>query len=995
MAQTNTPYDRDADQQPRHDRLPAEDRPSATGKSSDPRGEYNPQTSPKGDRSDPRGDSSQDSKSDLGKKESQSDAGSGPGKDSHQSSSKLDAAEKAGGGLGGGGLYSPGDMGGGGAAKKVLAFLGKRKKSSGVAGLVIGAVVAFATFTSGPLQFVHFAQLLQKFHMSSNEDFGDDRTSKVLLYALAGFGAERGRLGVTGNHAADKWEKRMLRETGLRPVYSADTRRFVGFEIVDEDKFTNKVLSADAKNSKAIERTMGKGAEIRTASEASAGKQNIVRGGKGGKLSGKARIVDLRSVKSYAERRKFVRTVGRLTSTSKISSTVASRLLIKRGGINFHPFKNIPRKSGESLADYRERRRAVAAEEDRTGTISKNTAHDPSKDSQGNPTETAPDANATDGTNAAIEEAKAKPGADSIKKIIKSLGKGALAVGILCAARGFGNDVTNYKYQNNALPMMRMGMRTITMGNQVMSGQDVNLDELGAMDAAFYDKEAKTSWADSKSVQAELGEKQTGPDMPPEARLNNVNDKPVFFDILDKVPLLKTACDISGLISSLPIIKQVTSITSKAVIEALNIPAGLFGTSVDAIMESALAAASGQSVNTLASGAEYGNLANTGAFLAANDNAVSMGGAPLSTSDTLALKAESNAGDVQDNATKSIAERYLNPYDYHSIVASLIDRAPSSAPQMALMATSAGTLFSGGLTHVFSNFMPKAHAASPPYDYGVPKYGFSPADRDNPKFEDPYENAAIIEQGTTLNDLNEKYGKVCFGMTITAGDDGVHVDSESMGSDDLNIFKVREEHSKECDPKINKDPMLLRYRFYLADAVTAVSMNCYEGGTGSEQSCAEIGFGGGSAANAATTPASANATPAITGSAAELAQKLLDSKTVTLQANPASSLKAAAAGDKSPAGIDHCGVQHPPVAINAKLLGFLVDLSAVDSFTITSLTTGEHACTSNHYKGEAVDLGCDVDLAKADAIGKKYGISHNFESCADASPHFHYSIGGG
>lgn len=133
---------------------------------------------------------------------------------------------------------------------------------------------------------------------------------------------------------------------------------------------------------------------------------------------------------------------------------------------------------------------------------------------------------------------------------------------------------------------------------------------------------------------------------------------------------------------------------------------------------------------------------------------------------------------------------------------------------------------------------------------------------------------------------------------------------------------------------------------------------------------------------------------AVDGSVKELAQKILDNPKIHTQPNPRSSLQAAARGEKSPAGVDKCGVQQPPVMLDSKLLGFLAKLGEEDEFTITSLVTGAHSCTSNHYKGTAADFGCDLDVTKANRIGREFGISRNSESCADAVPHYHYSIGG-
>ena len=109
----------------------------------------------------------------------------------------------------------------------------RRAVGGGIAGIFVGVAIGGLSVIQGPMQFVHFSQLLQKFHLSSNEDFGDDRTSKVLLYGLLGKGAERGRLSITGNKAADAWEKRLVDRFGVRPVYTTTTGRFAGFQVLE------------------------------------------------------------------------------------------------------------------------------------------------------------------------------------------------------------------------------------------------------------------------------------------------------------------------------------------------------------------------------------------------------------------------------------------------------------------------------------------------------------------------------------------------------------------------------------------------------------------------------------------------------------------------------------------------------------------------------------------------------------------------------------------
>lgn len=721
------------------------------------------------------------------------------------------------------------------------------------AGLMVVSVFIF-TFFSGPLQFIHFAQILQKSHLTRTVNFGNDRTSKVLLYSLASTGVQYSRLGIVGNIAANAWEKRLIRDTGLRPLYDERTRRLSAFEIVDEDKALKKLLGISEKggrNARKVESAMGKGAEIRTAGEASEGRQKFV--DKHGNMPKASQLViDISKVKT-GERRKFSKSINKSTDVNNIASTVGSRLLAKRGGVDFHPLKT-PKRYVVDKGFNKWQARKDAAKRDREGVkISDGLPIDRSTDADGNPNQSAEDIKASEGANGALEEARKiaedapdpKSGGQTLKSLRMGIAKAAgptVVVGILCTAKSFGNDIESFKFANNYMPMLRMGMRIITMGNAVMLGQNVNLDELGAFNDALYDEETKTSWTQARSIRAELKQPLTEYDIPEEAQLKNISDKPWLFDKLDNTPVfsesLGLACAAIDKVGGLPIIRNVLGAASKMTNAVANGALGAVGTSIEELTQKALGVASGQSVNLLAEGAEMGGLANMGAFLAGNDNAISMGGAPMSSSSLAALRTQEKIDETQEIESQSIAKRLFDPYSPNSVVGKVIDSSPTSNSQIASIFTNPFRIF-GNIPKIFNNITPSAQAVEP-YDYGVPAYGFTLEEQQDERFENPYENAVIVE--SKLDELNEKYGK-CFSMKILTDGDRIRIESDASST---NVFKV----SKEDDCKSTSEDML-RYRFYLADSVTAASLACYEG---DDSYCSQLGFGSsGSSESSATT----------------------------------------------------------------------------------------------------------------------------------------------
>lgn len=705
--------------------------------------------------------------------------------------------------------------GGGGLRKKLS---GRRKKAigGGLAGLTVtGAVLGFLGITSGPLQFVHFAQLLQQFHMTHNEDFGDNRSTKALLYALVGK-AEMGRLGVVSNVAADKFETKLLDQKGVRPVYSDKTKRFVGYEIVDENKAKEFRENLETNGGKMYS---GEDAKKR---------QGII-AGKNGEVKG--RVIDLRDT-TYAQRRAIIRETTRSTDINRLAGTASSRLMKKRGGVDFHPLKNMKRKAGDSFADYLTRFKKEEATQIRQGVDTQTLAAGETTDPDVDPAETANIEGGTNDANSIIDEASKATSKQAIKSIISKGAGPAAVLGILCAVQGFGNDVPGYKYRNIVMPMYRSGMRVITVGNQVMSGSGFNNDELAAIDESFYDETTKTSWTDARSIQAELGQPLSGPDIPSENKLSNINEKPWIFQALDKIPALGASCGLVNGLFGLPVIKQVSGFASAITSGAINAGLSGFGTSIEDLTEKALGAAAGQTVNLDPQGAEKGNIANYGAFLASNDQALAMGGAPMSKSQSALLRSYEQDDLRQSLDERSFAQRYLDIYDHNSVASNIIDNIPSSKSQFVALFSNPFQALARSIASFSHIFTPRTFAASGNYDYGTPEIGFTAGEQNNELFDDPYENALAVEAGTNLQELNEKYS-ACFGLR--AEPSGNSVSLVNVTAPNVFTDKGRE----NCDPNINKDPMFERYRYYIADLVTVKSLACYT--ADDTTACGELG----------------------------------------------------------------------------------------------------------------------------------------------------------
>ncbi len=150
----------------------------------------------------------------------------------------------------------------------------------------------------------------------------------------------------------------------------------------------------------------------------------------------------------------------------------------------------------------------------------------------------------------------------------------------------------------------------------------------------------------------------------------------------------------------------------------------------------------------------------------------------------------------------------------------------------------------------------------------------------------------------------------------------------------------------------------------------------------------------------------------ITGDVKDLAQQILDlakagkinlvvlkQEDIATRTTPQLQLEDIAAGKipRSPSRERVDGEFTPPSPIvpDPKILGFLADLGTRYKYTITSLFGQKHSSTSGHYEGTAVDFGCPFNTTIPDAVGKKYGVGHNWEDCSPKYNHYHYEVGVG
>ncbi len=787
-----------------------------------------------------------------------------------------------------------------------------------LSGLAVVAVIMFFVL-QGPAQLAYFAQVLQKYHFTASQAFLAHRGALLIKFARTADTPQNRNLSYFGNTIADHYEKR-LKAKGIELEY--DKRRVQRIRINPNTPEGRSAIGSLKKQGVNVDSYMQNG-----------GRSIVVPvdGSAGG--AGNAQF-----------RRHAISGMVDTLELGVINDAMAKRILKKRGLVNLHPLKNKARAWDESLRKYydaRKEERAKYISDGTDNTVKKGKAGQ-TTDEDGN-SSTSPDDEryASEGNEISEEGGDPKtPIEERTSKLKAKLTSGVGAVGyltIVCAVKGLGDGVGNIRQQNIVEPLKRTGMYPVSADAQMRAGIDTNDDEVGSYIEDMYDEKTKTSVFSARSIQAEEGEKLTGPDMPDAAKPGK--NKPTFFTVVDDtVGLIPGGSTFCGAVNStaggwILTGASVALLATGPISAAANsASAGFQYLILDTFMEDILRWIAGQQVDANPTGAQLGNYANYGARLAANETSISYGGVELSEDESLALKSERLKKEDLFFKNSSFFARYLDINSANSLIAKTIfenNLLHTQASDIASILQIPVSLLSKlGSAITFG----QVGAAGTSYDYGFPEYGFSLDEIDDERFQDPYENARIVEP--QLAELNEKYGKLCFNTTVDPVTFALNQEADS---------KKYEEIPNYCKDRSNE--LLTRYRFYLADMTNANCMALFEGLD--TEGCVNAQSSGGTASN--DTPSG----ELVSGEDRDIAKQILDSGKVTGDSRYISQIEAYANGNND-------------CHINSTVLRLILTIAQNHSIYITSLNrlcTGvltDSGTSSYHYRekgGHAFDIG--------------------------------------
>lgn len=750
------------------------------------------------------------------------------------------------------------------------------KKRVGIAGVLSGGAVGGGilglSLLSGPFQFAHISQLLHDTHFSSQENASNDRMGKVARYIGTG---ERGetRLG----NLASQYRSRIdgkLKAAGINMEYKGPggTLSRVTIDTTNPASQYHGMSETDLKEAGLSPKSLGKG------------------------------VYEF-SPDGFFEERSTQQAALKGIKGNMAVTAVRNRIFGKFGMTNFHPLTPIDRaryKTTAKINDFLKDKWAKM-----TSGTSLTIAATPHTDEHGNVTNEA-QAEANAARQAAETALTDASGAADDLQHLGDVGSGAgrFAQGLLgpvsavqsiaCPFVAVNENVKNLRYAMIILPLIRAGMEVMVVGNQIRTGQDVDPLELQYLAKSFNQLDTNgtvtgkkgsylNNWFDAKSIRANQG-LSGGVDALSwnGTRSMLVGDGHVPILSWTNNAALEKGCSTVAQIAGGVLSVAITAITLGADEGAsvgitttvkLGIQTmfkeltkdGIKATTVRAIKavgkQGAIYFGTEAGINvltnmlkgeavTLAQGAEWGEDIDYGTALASNASNLALGGTELTPAQVAELRTSNNEQQRQTFQHESFFARMFNVYDRNSLISRFaIDNInPSFSLNIYNLATA--LLHMGStLGSVASSIFTTAHADTvQPYDYGIPIYGFSEEDLNNPAVQNPLKNANNVGNMLSKACLNDNgdvnndcayiaEAQQCFAVSIqqvAASDDSGgkvwDVVPTSQGADSTfdpyNPTKYSPAHCAQ-PPDISKADWL-KLRFFIFDTGSMEGYACGE-----------------------------------------------------------------------------------------------------------------------------------------------------------------------
>ncbi len=813
----------------------------------------------------------------------------------------------------------------------------------GTGGVVVALIIFLFPIIMGPLQFVHISQILLPNFDLSNET-GDISSSRLIRRLWHGNAPEKARLGFIGNRAANKIQTRL-----------------------EADGITIQKTAAGYMESITV---------------------------KGEKIF----ISDLDTPRARDYRVAF-RKALKSRGYGKIATAIMSRPMFLRYGVDFKWLGNVKRTIGEKLNPFKQRVREdtqsrvadgvddlrVGSYEDSKNELERQLADaeatsdtdranairqdlDALEAGRGDVSDVAQnretireDLKPTDGSGRPdIKGAKTKF-ADRLKNVG---GKGTAigaAIGMsVCFTRTIAKQAPKLEYLNKWQPSIRMGMRMISIGFQVMTGQEVDGDELEVVAESFVDAEGR-SWAADKQMNKLATGKFAGVDTPPDIEIGAAAESGWVQagEVLD-LPLVDGACSalgnifVQGALAAGEFILTGWNPLGWARIAAVEGAQDAFSRLLlGPLGESIIRSIAGLEISTDASGPRAGAIWAQGASFAAVETGRMLGGTSLSPAQAAAVQRYVEENNPERFAQKSFYDKFINPKEPGSVVGSFAMASYVAVGDGAVVNFNPINLLSSLFSQIGSLFTGKIFAGSDSLPSGVPPVGFTAEELAYMETVDPF---ALADR------LFDKYGgeeelDATFGECLSENpslDPNADIDSEYY------LVKIKPECADGSD--VNQAD-LLDYRLYrYVFEPTLLALGCY---SDDQSSCTELGLSSASTNSNASRIGNTPSSGTVSGTTQELTQQILDNEAsgggITFQRRGGifdqKELTFIPLSNGEQAAVSAINTTITSTDVSPELLRILLQANADGiNFQILGVTTRKHGDDSTHYIGRAADI---------------------------------------
>lgn len=646
-----------------------------------------------------------------------------------------------------------------------------------IAGLLVGLVgggVGFVGFgvVSGPLQIIHAGELLKGFHL---DETGSQGETRMLLIArniryFANGTPQKTRMGLLGNRIADNVERR-YNNSGIRVDYDRTTGFYRG-TLLDPATLPHKGIYANLpdRSPEALRKLLQETKSVATETRVGVVNNRPVL---------EVFINTQQPGYTYQTDLSIHQELGKTAGVRGVSA-ITGRVMTTRNGMfsKLHPIKKAQRAAGESFETRRAAWRANQVEKVNRGITPIVPGTETQKDSNGNPTPGAGEASSEiaqleeEGGKAAAAHAAGDPGA--LAKFQSSLtakytGFGATAIGILCVVQYYFAHLDEINRARVIAPQVQMGLQKVSTADEIKSGHadlDGETDQLGWVAELMTNKETRRSWFDALSVRRELGQ-AGGVQIPQEARIDPEGN--VATRAIAAIPGLTQVCQASATLLGGTIFFGLSVALTGSLIKPLA-EAVLFTLALQIFIPFVASIFATPPVDPLSTGPDAGNHENYGVLHAANFQANSQAALPVSPENARLIGQITDELSEEDFRSKSLAYRLFDLHDPKTFIAQVIDsQSPDPGTNASRFANSflnVGQLFSSSLIKPLLASVGAAPIT--PYDYGFPRYAYTPEEMNSPLYQNPFENAnrAADVLDSAVGPEYVTRAKTCFGITL-------------------------------------------------------------------------------------------------------------------------------------------------------------------------------------------------------------------------------------